>query len=284
KRWLKDNERSRNPYFPEALLLIGDAKVAQRDEFEALYDYERLILEYPESPEFVSAIERELEIATQYVNGLRRKAFGFRFEDASNIGEELLIRVQERLPGSRLAERAGIELADHYYREREMQLASDAYELFLANYPKSQHRRKALERRVYANIARFKGPEYDASGLRNAKALVQDYEAEFPIDAERTGLNSALIARLDESAATQMLDSADWYLRVNDDVAARYTLRRLIRQYPRTIAASAAFQIMESNGWAPPASAPPSGPDPDPDPGSVPDADTPTPADEDARE
>lgn len=251
-RWIKANERTRNPYMAEALLLRGDAKVAMRDEFKALYDYEQLILDHPESPAFVTAIERELEIATRYVNGMRRKTFGVRIEDASDIGEELLIRVQERLPGSRLAERAGIELADHYYREREMTLASEAYELFLVNYPESQHRKKALQRRVYANIARFKGPRYDASGLREAKALIRDFEEEYPIDAERTGLNSALTARLDESIAAQMLESAKWSLQTGDEPGARYTLRRLLRAHPRSVAATAALQVMDARGWSTP--------------------------------
>lgn len=255
-RWIKANERTRNPYMPEALLLRGDAKVADRDEYKALYDYERLILDHPESPAFVTAIERELDIAIRYVNGLRRKTFGLRIESAEGIGEELLIRVQERLPGSRLAERAGIELADHYFRKREMALASDAYELFLVNFPESRFRKRAMQRRVYANIARFKGPEYDASGLREAKLLVQDFAEEFPVDAERTGLNEALLARLDESAAAQMLDTATWYLRTSDPVSARYTLRRLVRDYPRTVAATAALQIMDDRGWAPARSAP----------------------------
>ena len=53
-----------------------------------------------------------------------------------------------------------------------------------------------------------------------------------------------------------MLDTATWYLKTSDPVSARYTLRRLVRDYPRTVAATAALQIMDDRGWTPARAAP----------------------------
>lgn len=247
--WIERNERTRNPRMAEALLIRGDAQTAEGDEYEALYDYERLIKEFPATPSFVTAIERELDIGVRYCAGLRRKFLGVRVLDAADIGEELLIRVQERMPASRLAERAGIELADYYYRERNLDLAVDAYDLFIQNYPKSQYLQRAMQRRIYATIGRFKGPRYDGSALIDAKILTRRYAALYPAEAQQAGLDDGLLTRLDESSAEELMESAAWYLRRDDDVSARYILKRLIREHPKTSAAQKALGMFQERGW-----------------------------------
>jgi tetratricopeptide (TPR) repeat protein len=249
--WIRSNSRKKGGMLlAEAYIVRGDARTASGEEFDGLYDYEEVVNGFPGTEQFVTALERELEIGVMYLNGLKRKFLGLRIDAAEAFGEELLVRVQERLPGSRLAERAGIELADYYYRVRDMSQAAEAYEIFLVNFPKSEYRQKAMQRRIYANIATFKGPKYDAAGLQEAERLIEHYAALYPADAEKAGLGNALVARLDESAAAQMLDTARWYLRQRDEVSAKLTLRRLIKKHPETVAASMAMQIQRDRGWA----------------------------------
>lgn len=266
--WLSVNRRTLSPYIPEALLLRGDARVAADDEYGALIEYEAVTM-YPESPHFVTALEREYEIALRYLNGLRRKFLGIRLEDATQTGEELLVRIQERLPGSRLAEQAAIELADYYYRRRDMPMASEMYEIFTRNYPQSAYRRWAMQRRVYASLARYKGPRHDTTGLIDAQNLIHEFRDQYPQDAESAGINEALLVRVDESLAEKMLETARWYLKVDDLPSARLTMRRLVRDHPRTAAAIEAQRIVEDRGWAAPAPSPPAQPaeEPTPEPG-----------------
>lgn len=247
--WIERNERDPNPYLPEAFLLRGDALTAGGNEYKALYDYEAVIGEFPASPEFVTALERELEIGKRYLAGLRRKFLGIRYENAKPIGEELLVRIQERLPRSQLAEQAAIELADFYYRERDMPMAAEMYGIFLVNYPESEHRKKAMQRRIYSNIARFKGPAYNAAPLIESQYLIEYFAQEFPADAQAAGLTDALVSRLDESLAAQLLESAEWYLMKGDEPSAQFTLRRLLRQHPGTVAAARAEEIFAARGW-----------------------------------
>lgn len=247
--WIEKNERGSSPYLPQAYLLRGDAKTAAGNEYKALYDYEAVIKGFPQTEEYVLAIRRELEIAIKYVFGMRHKWMGLRWSPADHIGEELLVRVQERLPGSPEAERAGIELADYYYRNRDLKLAETAYQLFVENYPRSQHVSHAKQRRIYANIAQFSGPQYDASGLKEAKILIEDFAAADPVAAQRLGLSDALIARLDESAAAQVLEKARWYIRRGDLVSARMILQRVATRHAGTVAAQTAIQMLEDRGW-----------------------------------
>lgn len=247
--WIKKNRRRNNPWLAEAYLLRGDARTASGREFKALYDYEEVANGFPGTEEFVLALEREFEIGLRYLGGLRKRFLGFRIDDATPLGEELLVRVAERLPKSQLAERVIIELADYYYRVQNMGQAAEAYDIFLTEFPKSEFRQKAMQRRIYANIARFKGPKYDAGGLTEASVLIRQFADLYPAEAEQAGMSDALVARIDESAGAQMLDTAQWYLKRGDPVSARLTLRRLARKHPQTVAASEAFQIMSERAW-----------------------------------
>ncbi len=239
----------RDDRLAEALRLRGDAKASVGDEFIALYDYERVIKEFSGTADYVIAIERELDIAVRYVYGLRRKTFGIRLFGTESTGEELLIRVQERMPGSVLAERAAIELADYYYRKRDLKLANEAYDLFLQNHPNSEFAKHAMRRRIYTTIGQFKGPEYDGSSLTDARVLIERFAAIYPDDAQQHGLDASLLARLDESGGAERLVLARWYLTRGEDVSARYVLERLVEKYPTTGAAVEGIRIMEDRGW-----------------------------------
>lgn len=254
--WLDANQRTSSPLLPQAYLIRADAMSLDGDEFNALYDYETVIKQFAGTPEYITALERELELAVRYVNGLDRKFFGMRILDASDVGVELLIRVQERLPGSRLAERAGIELADYYYRAREMDNAGEAYQLFLENFPQSQYRMHAMQRRIYASLARFKGPRYDTSPLLDSQINIRRFQSLYPAEAQQAGIDDALLTRVDESGGQHLLEVTRYYFNRGDLVSARYELRRLVALHPQTAAAAEALRVLQSRGWVTTAPAP----------------------------
>ena len=231
-------------YRADALLIRGDAKLASGDEHEALFDYEEIARRYYGSSVFIPTLEREFEIAQAYANGLKKRFFGtFRIIDASEDAQELLIRIQERLPGSELAERAGMALGDFYFDRREMMMAAEAYSIYLENYPRSAGVTKARLRLIYAYLAGFRGPEYDASGLLEARAKLRSMQALQPGLAQQIGATSVLV-RIEESEAAKFLSTANWYLEVNDPISAEMFIRRLVQRHPRSIATLEALRIV----------------------------------------
>jgi outer membrane protein assembly factor BamD (BamD/ComL family) len=242
-RWIERYDR--HPLLPDAYLVRADALVGRHDEYEALYDYEYLIRAFPGSEAFITACERELEIAREYAAGKKRKLWGFRVIGAKDEAQELLIRIQERLPGSRVAEQAGMELADYYFRTRQMSLAVDAYGLFIENYPKSPQVNKARARLIYSYLASFKGPEFDAKGLYEARIQLRRLMALEPAAAQQIPAD-ALLIRINESDAQKMLATAKWYVKVGDPISAEYTLRRMLHTeaFLRTVAASEALRLI----------------------------------------
>ncbi|MEM9083766.1 MAG: hypothetical protein AAGB34_09230, partial [Planctomycetota bacterium] len=58
-----------------------------------------------------------------------------------------------------------------------------------------------------------------------------------------------LLVRIDESQAAQLLETAEWHLIRKDLPSTKYMLWRLVQEYPQTISASAAREIMSGQGW-----------------------------------
>ncbi len=241
-RWI--DEHTRHPNLPDAYLIRGDAWVGRDHLYKALFDYEYIARVYPGSEAFTTALQREFEIAQRFAHGERRRLWGLKIVDASAEAEELLIRIQERMPGSRLAEEAGMELGDFYFRRRNMPMAAEMYDLFLENFPDSEQISKARRRAIYAHLASFKGPQYDAAGLQEARLRLQELQRVEPQTAQQVGAD-ALLVRIDESNAQKMLQQARWYLRTGDVISAELSIRRLVNRYLGTVAAAEGLQLVE---------------------------------------
>lgn len=238
-RWIARHPAS--PLMPEAYLVKGDALVGLGDEYESLYEYEYLVRKFPGSEVFSLALLREYDIAVKYAHGLRRKMFGLRIIDATDEAEELFIRIQERMPGSNLAEKSGLELADLYFRQRKMELAASAYAIFIERYPQSTEVPLARRRLIYSNIASFKGPEFDIVGLLEAKVELEQLSMRRPAEAERIGAQ-ALVKRINESEADKLLTTAQWYLHQGDPIACEFTIRSLVQRFPTSAASLKALR------------------------------------------
>lgn len=265
--FIERNESVANPWLPEAYLLRGDTKLGRGKEESALRDYEVIIKDYPASEAFVTALEREHGIGKAYLDGLKRRLFWIRFDNGEPLGEEILIRVCQRLPGSRLAERSLLDLIDYYYRKPDLKFAIEACRIYLgwtsgesgtlsglAGLTPVSRANKHNEmyvrvRMIQASVLRFAGPRYNAASLEDAKLLIERFSNDYPNEAERTGISDAMASRVDELLAQQMLETARWYSRRGDDVAARYTYRRLVRKHPQTVAGSRARDVLFTKRW-----------------------------------
>lgn len=239
--WIERHKR--HPSTPDACLIRADALMAQREYYKALFDYEYIARAFPGSEAFTQALQREYEIASMFAAGTRRKLWGLRWVRADREAEELFIRIQERMPGSRLAELSGIALADFYFDRSDMEMAVEAYDIFLENYPDSEFAGKARRRLIYANLALSRGAEYDARGLVEARTRLEQLIVAEPAIAHRA---RGLIEHIKEKEAEKLLTTAQWYERTGDPIAAELTVRRVVKQYPQTVAARKAAAFGES--------------------------------------
>lgn len=245
--WIEANPGS--GLLVEAYLLKADSIAAQGDYYRSLQDYELVIGLYPGTEQYRTAIEREYDIAKLFVGGLYRKSrwTGLRIYEADDTGVELLIRVQERLPGSALGEKASNDIGDYYFDKGVMDMASEAYDLFLLNYPTSRQREWATLRLIQASLARYKGPEFDPSGLTDAAQRLREYTRDYPAAAEKIGAE-ALMVRINESLAKKKLVTARWYEERGQERGAITMYRNVVQDYPGSAAALEALEELKERG------------------------------------
>ena len=136
--WL--NQYKNHELLPEALLIKGDALFAQEEYYKSLFPFEKLARNRHSSARVLDVmVKREYEIAKLFLSGTKRlDSEGQRNIDATDEGVELLIRIQERQPASRIAELAAFELANYYFQIPNMSLTKEMCEIFLQNYPNSK--------------------------------------------------------------------------------------------------------------------------------------------------
>jgi len=247
--WLERNPG--HPQEPAAFLLRGDARMLNGDYYRAIGDYESIIGLFPGTEYYRTALQREYDIALIYIGGVKRrgKLLRFRLYPADDIGVELLIRVQERLPGSELGEKASIAIGDYYFDKGVMDMAVEAYSIFLeATYPNSPRREWALLRLIQASLAQFKGPEFDPTGLFEAAQRLDQYQSEFPAAAERIGAG-ALLVRIRESLALKDLVTGEWYETRGEELSAATMYRAVVTGYSDTAAAGRALARLDAMGY-----------------------------------
>jgi hypothetical protein len=227
-------EQAQSPLVGEVRLLLGDALRARGELYPAAVEYETVARSYPDSPAWLDAVERCYEIAVIWSKQEPEFLMGiFPVSDWTEEVEELLIRVQERVPGSILAERAGFALMEFYFREENYRLTADMAAIVLENHPTTPQADLARRRIVDANRRLWKGPENDLSGLEEASSILSYFIAEDPVAAQR--INSAQQLReVQEDLVQSEWSTAQWYLRSGDPVSAAYEVSRLADRYADT--------------------------------------------------
>jgi tetratricopeptide (TPR) repeat protein len=123
--WEKVNKD--NPSRDRCIFLLAQAFYQSDDRIKSFYYCDELMDEYPQSSLFQAALQKQYDIADAYLGGYKELFLFFRIGDRSPEAVQMMFRIQQRAPGSKLAEQALIRTADYYYASQQYDLAEDAY-------------------------------------------------------------------------------------------------------------------------------------------------------------
>jgi outer membrane assembly lipoprotein YfiO len=227
--WLKNNRRS--PARDRALFLTAEALYQYGDRVKAYYYLDELMDEYPESRLYYPALEKQYQIADTYLRGYKRRFLRIPMFRAPEEAVEMLYRIQQRAPGSPLAEKSLLRTADYYYATSEFDFAADAYGAYTRTYPRSPNIPRVRLRQAYASLAQFRGAKFDATPIIDAREQLGSLMAQYPDLAAEENLPT-VVERIDASFARKLYLTADFYRRTTEPRAAVYTYRYLIKAYP----------------------------------------------------
>jgi outer membrane protein assembly factor BamD (BamD/ComL family) len=230
-RWIKLDKGS--PLRDRAIFLLAEVYYQDGDRIRSFYHLDELMDTFPDSPLFYRALEMQYRIADAYLKGYKIKFLGMPIIGAEDEAIEMLYRIQQRSPGSPLAERSLLRTADYYYANSEFDLAGDAYASYTRSYPRSPLIPKVRLREAFSSLARFRGLRFDATPLIDARAQLVDIINAYPELAKEENLPT-ILDRIDSSFAHKIYVTAEFYRRTKDLKTAAYNYRFLIKTYPRS--------------------------------------------------
>lgn len=227
--WEKANKGS--PLRDRALFLLAEADYQSDERITAFYQLDELLEYYRDSRYFYPALEKQYQIADEYLSGYKDKWLGMRILSREGEAIEMLFRIQQTSPGSQLAEKALLRTADYYYADLQYDLAADAYGMYVKSYPRSPIVPKAKLRQAFSSLAQFRGIRFDPTPLIDARAQLADIARQYPKLAEDENV-PMVIEKIDATFAAKLYNMADYYRRTKKYEAAVYTYRLLIETYP----------------------------------------------------
>lgn len=229
--WLTAHPKA--PDRDRGLFLLAEVYYQSGDRFRAFYHLDELLDNFPESRLFFPALELQYDIADAYLNGYKNEFLGMRIVPATDEAIEMLYRIQERSPGSPIAERALKRTADFYFNDSQFDLAGDAYAAFLRAYPRSPQVPYVKLRQAFSSLAQFRGPRFDATPLIDARAQFKEVQARYPELAAQMNV-AQRIDQIDADLAEKAYIVADFYRRTSKPQAAAYMYRYVIQTYPNS--------------------------------------------------
>jgi outer membrane protein assembly factor BamD (BamD/ComL family) len=229
--WLKREQTS--PLRDRALYLLGLANYQYGDRIESFYNFDELMDKYNDSKYYYSSLEKQYQIADAYLSGYKRRFLGIPLLSAADEAVEMMFRIQQRSPGSPLAEKALKRTADYYYADAQYDLAVDAYQAFIDRYRRSPDIPQVRLKKAFAELAQFRGTKFDPTQVINARTSLEELAIDDPDLARQENL-VAVIDRIDAALARKVYQTAQFYRRTHEPEAAAYTLDYLVKYYPQS--------------------------------------------------
>jgi len=239
--WFKRTHRSPD----RALMLMARALNGDGNGIKAFYYLDELMDEHPESPLFYKALQMQYDIANSYLNGRKVRFLGIPLLGADDEAIEMLYRIQQRSPGSELAEKSLLRTATYFYDDQQYDIAAEVYGAYIKSYPRSPLIPQAKWRQAISNLAQFRGVRFDPTPALDARTQLADIEAQYPELSKKERVPE-YIKRIDNALARKLYVTADFYTRTHEPRAAAYTYEVLLRVYPGAPEAPAAREKLRA--------------------------------------
>ncbi len=220
----------------QAEILLAKGKLTK-----AARKYEKFLDDYPQSRLRQAALDREFEIASEYLGG-RKKRILLVFNVRSYAeGVKLMEKISDRTGSADIARRASLAVAQHYEKRQKYQEAYLKWSEISTRWPTGETGKNALLAMARTKYAAFRGPVYDASSLISARSYYQNFKMRYPEEAQKIQVDDILL-RIDEQLAEKQLVIADYYRSTGSTAPANMYYQLVVDNWPNSKAAQTAKQ------------------------------------------
>ncbi len=228
-----------DPAREEVMLLAGEAEMKRGRLFQGYEWFEQQLAEFPAGRFSDRALDREYTVADGFLAGKKRVFWHIFRLPARDDGLEILARIAQYVPGTALAERALMRIADDHYEREKYADATDAYDQYLLAFPSGKMSADAMLKGANATYWSFNGIPYDETPLIDAEQRYRALAQRHPISAKDAGVDRTL-EDIRMTRAEKVLSEARFYERIDRPRAADFSYRYVLDNYPGTPAAAVA--------------------------------------------
>lgn len=239
-----------SPACEEAMNLAGQSLINRGRYWDAYKWYERQVSTYPNGAFFERALDREYLIADAFVNGRKRRAMKIFRVSADLDGVDMLMRIAAHAPGTPIAERALLRVADFHFSRAEYPEAIHCYEDFVKSHPLSGHRKYAMLQIARSYLLSYRGVKWDSTPLLDARKRYQLFAQAYPREARKENVEG-ILEEIRLSLAQKVYATGRFYERTKHPRAAAFYYRKTIRDYPDTHWANSAKGRLDMLGPLP---------------------------------
>ncbi len=235
------------------LFILGELQYWRGHYSKALKKFEKLLKDYPTGEYAGTALEREFDMAQDYLQGRKKTVLGFIRISGYAEGVEIMERISDRAgldePNS-VGLRAAIAVAEHFEAQEEYLHAYLKWSEIASYWESGPIGKKALYRMAEDNLAAYdqyppdERPYYDASKLDTARTYYQRFLALYPEEARQKEVPEKL-RQIDEQMAYKQLTIGRYYRRTGERRAANLYFDMVVQNWPQTEAAALARQALE---------------------------------------
>ena len=206
--------------------------------------------EYPVSRFYNVALEREYDIASAFLAGQKRRAFGIFMIRGYDDGEVMMRKIAEKAGNNSIAQRSLIALAESFEARK---LYLDAYDVWTevaVRWPTGKSGQNSLLGMARSMHSAYNGPNYDGATVKSAEGYYGQYLLRYPELAEKQGVKEQNV-NAGEQVAYKYFSIANYYKNTEDFQSASIYYNYILDKRPDSkVAKWAAEQIEVINNMS----------------------------------
>lgn len=234
------------------LFVLGEVRYWQDRYGKAMVKYEKLLKDYPGSEYAGLALQREFDMAQEYLQGRKKVVLGFLKLSGYDEGIEIMERISDRAgldEPNGVGLRAAISVAEHYEAREKFIEAYLKWSEIASYWESGPLGKRALYRMAENNLAAYnrypleERPNYDAAKLATAKTYYQKFLLLYPEEARQNEIPQK-IEQIDEQMAFKQYSIGRFYERTGERQAANLYFDMVVQNWPKTEAAALAKEAL----------------------------------------
>lgn len=209
--------------FSEARIL--DQRGNPLKAFEA---YQDLIVHYPGSPHYATAIKRQESIAYAAANGnIKNNFLGMKTRISSEQTSRMLARVRENAPGAISAPKAQYTIGQVWQKNGNAEKAIAAYQRIGAEYGESSFAPEALYQTGQILILKAEKGNHNKANVNQARDIFQNLIQRYPRHSRAADARKSL-AILASQDIQRSFDTAEFYRKKGNTKSAIFYYREVL--------------------------------------------------------